>query len=59
MDPVLVSGDPAHPMRPSVLKLAEQLYRAKIVKAHPDKGGSTEDMRDLNAAIESARRVLA
>lgn len=59
MDPVQIAGDPKHPMRKPMLNLAESVYRIKVGDAHPDKpGGSTELTRDLNLAIEAARRAL-
>jgi len=34
-------------------------YRSKILESHPDKpGGSVEATRELNLAIEAARRAL-
>lgn len=58
-DPVRIAGDPRHPLRGIVLKLAEGIYRQKIVDAHPDKpGGSADKTRELNLALEQARRTL-
>ena len=36
----------------------EMAYRMKAEKAHPDRGGSVEDMAALNEAIASARKEL-
>ena len=59
-DPIQIAGDPTHHLRAIVLKLAEGIYRTKIRDAHPDRpGGSAARGRELNAAIEQARRVLA
>lgn len=40
------------------LAQAEGAYLAKASKAHPDRGGSEEAMKRVNAAIEKARREL-
>ena len=37
------------------LEAAEHAYRTKAREAHPDAGGSHDDMAELNAAIEAAR----
>lgn len=37
---------------------AERAYRTLAKKAHPDLGGSTEAMQELNVAIAEARRSL-
>lgn len=37
----------------------ETSYRAKLDAAHPDKGGTTEAMSDLNAARAAAKRELS
>jgi hypothetical protein len=41
------------------LDLVKDAYRALALKAHPDRGGSTEAMARLNAAMEAAERELA
>lgn len=38
------------------LEIAEAAYKAKVRKIHPDKGGSVEQMTQLNNAIEAIRR---
>jgi hypothetical protein len=53
-----VGSDPHHPMRTPMLKMAEAIYKVKVVDAHPDKGGSNDAMADLNRAIREARAVL-
>jgi hypothetical protein len=40
------------------LEVAEAAYKAKVRKLHPDKGGSVEQMKHLNQAIEEIRRKL-
>ena len=37
----------------------ERAYRERIETAHPDKGGTAEEMAELNAARAAARRELA
>lgn len=41
------------------LEIAEQQYRARAKRCHPDAGGSIDAMTELNAAINDARRALA
>jgi hypothetical protein len=53
-----VAEDEHHPMRVPLLKMAEALYKTKVVKAHPDRGGSSEQMWELNRAIREVRAVL-
>lgn len=38
------------------LDAIEAVWRTKVEKAHPDRGGSAEDMAALNAAIAQARK---
>ena len=38
--------------------LATMVYRMKAEKAHPDRGGSVEDMAALNEAIAFVRKEL-
>lgn len=40
------------------LEVAEAAYRAKVRNVHPDKGGSAEQMKRFNQAIEEIRRKL-
>jgi hypothetical protein len=44
---------------PIILAAAEARFRHLAKKAHPDAGGSTAAMAELNAAIAEARRELA
>lgn len=37
----------------------EDMYRIRAKRAHPDTGGSTEAMKELNEAYEDAKRRLA
>lgn len=37
----------------------EREYRRRAAKAHPDLGGTVEEMQRLNAAIEAARKELS
>ncbi len=37
------------------LHIAESIYKSKAQQKHPDKGGTTEEMQDLNRAIEYIR----
>ena len=53
-----IGGDPRHPMRKPLLAMAESLYRDLVPKAHPDRGGSTDAMVELAAAIEECRAAL-
>jgi len=54
-DPYEVLG-----IRPDApLDVAEAAYRARAKKAHPDAGGRDDEMRELNAAIESIRAKRA
>lgn len=43
----------------SPLPIAESAYKYMAMKAHPDKGGTQEQMRELNDAIEKIRKGLA
>lgn len=43
---------------PTTRKDAEKAYRKLAQERHPDRGGTHEEMVELNAAIESARKVL-
>lgn len=43
----------------SPISVAEAMYKEKAKTAHPDRGGSQEDMRQLNDAIEKIRKGLA
>lgn len=45
--------------RPIVRSLVEAGYRVLALKAHPDVGGSTAQMRTLNRVIASLRRGLS
>jgi hypothetical protein len=46
-------------LRPDAsLEVAEAAYKAKVRTIHPDKGGSPEQMRALNRAIEEIRKKL-
>jgi hypothetical protein len=38
------------------IEIAEAAYKAKVRKAHPDAGGSEEQMKKLNDAIEKIRK---
>jgi len=58
ISPIQIAGDPNHPMRSPLLKLAEAVYKVKAIDAHPDRGGSSEAMLELNRAIEQARKAL-
>lgn len=40
------------------LEVAEAAYKAKVRNIHPDRGGSTEQMKALNRAIEEIRKKL-
>lgn len=40
----------------SPLMVAEAAYKAAALKAHPDRGGSQEQMAQLNKAIEALRK---
>lgn len=51
--------EPVAPFRDISLELAESVYRKKARTAHPDAGGTHDQMAELNAAIAEARRVLA
>jgi hypothetical protein len=42
----------------ATLESVEQVYRIKARSAHPDNGGSHDDMAALNAAIRAARQEL-
>jgi len=57
-----VAGDPYRVLgvsRTAALDEIEAMYRAKAKKAHPDLGGSEDEMRALNAAIEAIRAERA
>ena len=55
-----VAANPDSPLRGPLLKMAESMYRSKLVDAHPDRPeGSTEATTRLNLAIERAREQLA
>lgn len=41
------------------VSVAEAMYKEKAKTAHPDRGGSQEEMRQLNDAIEKIRNGLA
>lgn len=56
--PQELANDPQHRMRKPVLELVELLWKQKVKTAHPDQGGSAEEMRDLNRAIADARQAL-
>lgn len=43
----------------SSLDHVKTIYRLKAMEQHPDRGGSTEGMARLNAAMEAAERELA
>jgi curved DNA-binding protein CbpA len=43
----------------SPLIVAEAAYKAMAKKLHPDNGGSDEQMRELNSAIEKIRKGLS
>jgi len=44
-------------LRPDAsLEVAEAVYKAKVRNIHPDRGGSTEQMKSLNRAIEEIRK---
>lgn len=45
--------------RPKTKEQAELTFRIKMLTAHPDHGGSTDDAAALNAAIAIARQVLS
>ena len=40
------------------LPAIEAVWKTKVEKAHPDRGGSTEEMTALNEAISAARKEL-
>lgn len=48
----------ASPSTPRI-DLVKDVYRQLALSAHPDRGGSTESMARLNAAMEAAERELA
>ena len=54
-----IVANPEHLMRTPLLKMAESVYRIHAIDAHPDKGGSAEEMAALNGAIERAREELS
>ena len=56
--PVEIASSPGHILRRPFLQLAETIYKDKIQKAHPDRGGSNEGMLELNRAIADARAAL-
>ena len=56
--PEELAGDKRHPMRAPVLKLVELMWKQRVKSAHPDHGGSTEEMTALNLAIADARGAL-
>lgn len=52
---------PANPdgaTREAFLMMAEARFKTKARKAHPDAGGSTDAMAELNGALEAARAEL-
>lgn len=60
--PTLVDGEPwwdvlgVDPLWP--LEAIEALWRTKAEKAHPDRGGSPDQMARLNAAMDEARKAI-
>ena len=40
------------------LEVAEAAYKAKVRKVHPDRGGSSEQMKALNRAIDEIRKKM-
>lgn len=42
--------------RDAPIEVAEAAYKARAIKAHPDHGGSQEEMTRLNKAIEMIRK---
>src|ERR1051326_3871534 len=40
------------------LEVAEAAYKAKVRKVHPDRGGSSEQMKALNRAIDEMRKKM-
>lgn len=56
------NADPTHnpsELRDEIMAVAQARYRRFAKEAHPDNGGSDEQMAELNQAIEEARSVLA
>ena len=42
----------------SPLEVAKAAYKSKALKAHPDQGGSEEQMKELNNAMEKIKKGL-
>jgi len=55
---VTIASDETHPMRIPALGMAKALYQNQVGSAHPDKGGSTERMAELNIAWKAAKEAL-
>ena len=53
IDPFEVLGVESNATKPEV----EKAYRKKAWNAHPDRGGSNEEMMKVNAAMEAISRV--
>lgn len=56
--PEELANDSRHPMRAPILRLVELMWKQRVKAAHPDLGGSTEEMTSLNIAIADARSAL-
>lgn len=54
-----IAATPHHPLRGSLLRLIETVYRNEIKVAHPDRGGHQAAVTRLNLAIEKARKDLS
>lgn len=53
-----VTSDKRHAMRKPLLKLVELKWKQRVKTAHPDQGGSQEEMAELNRALAEARKTL-
>ncbi len=53
LDPFEILGVESNATRPEV----EKAYRKKAWKAHPDQGGTNEEMMKVNAAYEAIKTV--
>jgi hypothetical protein len=43
---------------PVTLAQVKRAYRARALESHPDRGGSTKDMINLNAAYEQVINIV-
>lgn len=53
-----IAQDPSHPLRDVLFQLVRTVYRRHVQEAHPDRGGSSSSMAELNAAWEAAQEAL-